>query len=318
MIHSWPAAVIASALGRWRKFSPPQLRLLVACGAVFALGQNGSATPGYGPDLLLPAYAKKYGVEEDELRQVIARIGSKNHFNGARNPRAQYRKEMMGVYTPHHVYSHIAGIDIVRAPVPGGQGEAQYYVLEDNLRTPSGVSYMLENREIMLRLFPELFARHRVAPVENYPDELLATLKSVAPASTSSDPTVVLLTPGVYDIDRSLVVSRDDTVVLGPVSFDQGSTFNYDTPGVPAATTGGKIGCLIPGQSDTTPSMHIYLTGTPHFHCFGCGAGGILASLQQSLGPETQFTGYEIAPDAMNGLKTNLAGSKKLVTSEIV
>jgi uncharacterized circularly permuted ATP-grasp superfamily protein len=58
---------------------------------------------------------------------------------------------------------------------------------------------MLENREIMLRLFPELFARHRVAPVENYPDELLATLKSVAPASTNSDPAVVLLTPGVHN-----------------------------------------------------------------------------------------------------------------------
>src|SRR5437660_267566 len=74
-----------------------------------------------------------------------------------------------------------------------------FYVLEDNTRTPSGVSYMLENREIMLRLFPELFSRHRIAPVENYPDELLATLKSVAPASSSSDPTVVLLTPGPFN-----------------------------------------------------------------------------------------------------------------------
>ena len=74
-----------------------------------------------------------------------------------------------------------------------------FYVLEDNARTPSGVSYMLENREIMLRLFPELFSRYRIAPVENYPDELLATLKSVAPPSASSEPTVVLLTPGVYN-----------------------------------------------------------------------------------------------------------------------
>src|SRR5262249_55503183 len=61
---------------------------------------------------------------------------------------------------------------------------------EMNARTPSGVSYMLENREIMLRLFPELFSRYRVAPVENYPDELLATLKSIAPPTASSDPTV--------------------------------------------------------------------------------------------------------------------------------
>jgi uncharacterized circularly permuted ATP-grasp superfamily protein len=74
-----------------------------------------------------------------------------------------------------------------------------FYVLEDNARTPSGVSYMLENREIMLRLFPELFSRYRVAPVENYPDELLATLKSIAPPTASSDPTVVLLTPGVFN-----------------------------------------------------------------------------------------------------------------------
>jgi uncharacterized circularly permuted ATP-grasp superfamily protein len=108
-----------------------------------------------------------------------------------RNP--VFRPEMNGHKVPHDIYVHIAGIDIVRVEA------GSFYVLEDNARTPSGVSYMLENREIMLRLFPELFSRHRVAPVENYPDELLATLKSVAPASTSSDPTVVLLTPGVYN-----------------------------------------------------------------------------------------------------------------------
>ncbi|HTS40428.1 MAG TPA: circularly permuted type 2 ATP-grasp protein [Xanthobacteraceae bacterium] len=104
-----------------------------------------------------------------------------------------FRPEMNGQKVPHDIYVHIAGIDIVRVDAE------TFYVLEDNARTPSGVSYMLENREIMLRLFPELFSRHRVAPVENYPDELLATLKSVAPDTTSSDPTVVLLTPGVYN-----------------------------------------------------------------------------------------------------------------------
>jgi uncharacterized circularly permuted ATP-grasp superfamily protein len=72
-------------------------------------------------------------------------------------------------------------------------------VLEDNARTPSGVSYMLENREIMMRLFPELFSRHRIAPVENYPDELLATLRSVAPATSTREPIVALLSPGVYN-----------------------------------------------------------------------------------------------------------------------
>ena len=104
-----------------------------------------------------------------------------------------YRPEMHGQKVPHDIYVHIGGIDIVRVDAE------TFYVLEDNARTPSGVSYMLENREIMLRLFPELFARHRVAPVENYPDELLATLDSVAPATASADPTVVLLTPGVYN-----------------------------------------------------------------------------------------------------------------------
>jgi uncharacterized circularly permuted ATP-grasp superfamily protein len=104
-----------------------------------------------------------------------------------------FRPEMNGQKVPHDIYVHIGGIDIVRIDAD------TFYVLEDNTRTPSGVSYMLENREIMLRLFPELFSRHRVAPVENYTDELLATLKSVAPSSGNSDPTVVLLTPGIYN-----------------------------------------------------------------------------------------------------------------------
>ncbi len=85
------------------------------------------------------------------------------------------------------------------ASISSRRRRKHFYVLEDNARTPSGVSYMLENREIMMRLFPELFSRHRIAPVENYPDELLATLKSVAPAKTARDPEVVLLTPGVFN-----------------------------------------------------------------------------------------------------------------------
>jgi uncharacterized circularly permuted ATP-grasp superfamily protein len=102
-----------------------------------------------------------------------------------------FRPEMNGQTVPHDIYVHIAGIDIVRVD------PKTFYALEDNVRTPSGVSYMLENREIMLRLFPELFSGYRVAPVENYPDELLDTLKSVAPPSARGDPIVVLLTPGL-------------------------------------------------------------------------------------------------------------------------
>jgi len=104
----------------------------------------------------------------------------------------QYRPEMQGIDVPNNIYTHIAGIDIVRA------GEGEFYVLEDNARVPSGVSYMLEDRKVMMRLFPELFNRYAVAPVEHYPDLLLDTLRSVAPQGVSS-PTVVLLTPGAHN-----------------------------------------------------------------------------------------------------------------------
>jgi uncharacterized circularly permuted ATP-grasp superfamily protein len=105
---------------------------------------------------------------------------------------AQYRPEMQGVTLPRRIYAHVSGIDIIRT------GPADFYVLEDNLRTPSGVSYVLENREIMMRLFPEAFARHKVAPVGNYPERLLANLRAVAP-NDGGEPTVVLLTPGRYN-----------------------------------------------------------------------------------------------------------------------
>ena len=109
---------------------------------------------------------------------------------------AQFRPEMMGLKVPGDIYSIIAGIDIVRACNPDGSGT--YYVLEDNLRVPSGVSYMLENRKMTMRLFPELFSEHRIAPVAHYPDLLLDTLRAVAPASVN-EPTAVVLTPGMHN-----------------------------------------------------------------------------------------------------------------------
>jgi uncharacterized circularly permuted ATP-grasp superfamily protein len=105
----------------------------------------------------------------------------------------QFRHEMIGRHVPFGIYVHIAGIDLVRT------GEDEFFVLEDNVRTPSGVSYMLQNREVMLRLVPDLVAEHRVAPVESYPDALLATLRSVAPVPAGEEPTIVLLTPGRYN-----------------------------------------------------------------------------------------------------------------------
>ena len=106
---------------------------------------------------------------------------------------AEFRPEMVGWRVPHDIYVHIAGIDVVRT------GEDDFYVLEDNVRTPSGVSYMLENREVMMRVAPDLFADHRVAPVENYPDALLNALRSLAPPAAAGEPTIVVLTPGRFN-----------------------------------------------------------------------------------------------------------------------
>ncbi len=104
-----------------------------------------------------------------------------------------YVAAMQGLTPPHRAYTAIAGIDVVRT------APHDFYVLEDNLRTPSGVSYMLENREMMMRLFPDLCARHGPRPVDHYPDALLATLRSIAPASCEGEPVVAVLTPGLFN-----------------------------------------------------------------------------------------------------------------------
>ena len=103
-----------------------------------------------------------------------------------------FRREMIGLDPPGGVYAHVAGIDIVR------DERGRFLVLEDNLRTPSGVSYMLENRQAMKRTFAPLFERSGVLGIDHYPRELLAALNAVAPPSTLS-PTIVLLTPGVHN-----------------------------------------------------------------------------------------------------------------------
>jgi len=105
---------------------------------------------------------------------------------------SQYRPEMFGVDVPNQIYAHIAGVDLVRT------SESQFYVLEDNLRTPSGVSYMLEDRKMMMRLFPELFRQYPIAPVEHYPQVLLNNLRAVAQTNVQ-EPTVVVLSPGAYN-----------------------------------------------------------------------------------------------------------------------
>ena len=104
-----------------------------------------------------------------------------------------YRPEMQGRRPPGDIWVHIAGVDLVRTD------EDDFHVLEDNVRTPSGVSYMLENREMMMRLFPDLFAEYPVRPVETYTDMLLESLRACAPAGAGSDPCIVVLTPGQYN-----------------------------------------------------------------------------------------------------------------------
>ena len=101
--------------------------------------------------------------------------------------------EMMNVDPPRGIYSHVIGIDLVRT------SESEFVVLEDNTRTPSGVSYMLENRETLMHMFPDLFRRYRVAPVERYPEDLRMTLESVAPEHLDRAPCIVVLTPGQHN-----------------------------------------------------------------------------------------------------------------------
>ncbi|MEM9431429.1 MAG: circularly permuted type 2 ATP-grasp protein, partial [Pseudomonadota bacterium] len=104
-----------------------------------------------------------------------------------------YEPSVAGFRPPEGVFSHIVGIDLVRTSAE------EFFVLEDNCRTPSGVSYMLENREIMMRMFPDLFRMMRVAPIEHYPDQLRRTLASVAPVRCDGEPTIVVLTPGAFN-----------------------------------------------------------------------------------------------------------------------
>ena len=106
-----------------------------------------------------------------------------------------FRPEMVGFDVPGDVYIHICGTDLIR------DGKGEYFVLEDNGRCPSGVSYVLENREVMKRIFPKIFSRHKVRPVGHYAQELLNVLRHVVPKNCANpnEPTVVLLTPGIFN-----------------------------------------------------------------------------------------------------------------------
>src|SRR5271170_7476669 len=104
-----------------------------------------------------------------------------------------FRREMFHVNVPRNIYIHICGSDLIRAK------DGQYMVLEDNGRTPSGVSYVLENRTVMKRVFPALFGAYRVRAIEDYPLNLLQVLRSVAPPHAAGDPSIAILTPGIFN-----------------------------------------------------------------------------------------------------------------------
>ncbi|WJR76046.1 circularly permuted type 2 ATP-grasp protein [Bradyrhizobium sp. NP1] len=205
-------------LSRWLKETPPDALeyrrqeaelLFRRIGITFAVYGDAEAQERLIPFDVIPRImsSREWTILEKGLKQRVRALNMflRDIYHGREILRANivpedlifqnpvFRPEMNGQHVPHDVYVHIAGIDIVRV------NAEEFIVLEDNARTPSGVSYMLENREIMMRLFPDLFARHRIAPVERYPDELLSALRSVAPSSASAEPTIALMTPGIYN-----------------------------------------------------------------------------------------------------------------------
>lgn len=104
-----------------------------------------------------------------------------------------FRREMIGLNVPRDIYISVVGTDLVRLQ------DGQFAVLEDNLRVPSGVSYMLANRQVSKNVFPRLFGSYNVRPIDRYGQALLATLRALVPPNHSPEPTIVLLTPGVYN-----------------------------------------------------------------------------------------------------------------------
>jgi len=177
-------------------------------GITFAVYGENAGTERLIPFDLVPRIipASEWSMLERGLKQRVQALNAFLHdiyheqkiLADGRIPRervlgnSQYRPEMQGVDLPGNIYAHIAGVDLVRA------GEGEWYVLEDNLRVPSGVSYMLENRRMMMRLLPELFATQSIRPVQHYPDMLLKSLHAVSPAGEDA-PTVAVLTPGAYN-----------------------------------------------------------------------------------------------------------------------
>ena len=215
-------------------------RAFLRVGITFAVYGEDAGTERLIPFDLVPRIipADEWAMLERGLKQRIAALnaflgdiyhGQRIIAEGVVPPErvlgnSQYRREMQGMNVPGGIYAHIAGVDLVRADA------GEFVVLEDNLRVPSGVSYMLENRKMMMRLFPELFATQSIRPVQHYPDLLLENLRGVAPDGVDQ-PTVAVLTPGPYNsayfehsflaqqmgvelVEGQDLFVRDDTVYL--------------------------------------------------------------------------------------------------------
>ncbi len=184
-------------------------RLFRRIGITFAVYSEGGDPERLIPFDIIPRVlgSEEWAHLERGLRQRTAALnaflndvyGKREILQAGKVPAAlvlanpAYCQHMVGFTPPGGVFTHVAGIDVVRI------GPEDFYVLEDNCRTPSGVSYMIEDREVMMRLFPDLFSRASVAPISRYPEDLLETLCSVAPERCEGAPTVALLTPGQYN-----------------------------------------------------------------------------------------------------------------------
>ena len=218
MYHSGAVRTPYARLEDWMKTMPAEFRQMKQAEAEALFRRIGITFAVYGeggdPDRLIPfdMFPRVFtGAEWARLeRGIKQRARALNAFlvdvygrgeivKAGRIPanlvyqNEAYEKAVVGFVPPKGVYSHIVGIDLVRT------GPDDFFVLEDNCRTPSGVSYMLENREIMMRMFPELFRANRIQPVDSYSDRLRRTLASVAPAKCKGDPCIVILTPGHFN-----------------------------------------------------------------------------------------------------------------------
>ena len=205
-VRRWLDLALAEDLGRKQREAELMFRRI---GITFAVYSDGGDPERLIPFDMIPRVlsSEEWKVLAAGLTQRVRALNAFLHdaYHGREILRAgripsdlvlqneAFRPEMQDLDVPAGAYTHVAGIDIVRT------GPSEFFVLEDNCRTPSGVSYMLENREAMLRLLPDVIAQHRIAPISHYPEELYEALKAAAPPRCRSEPVVALLTPGPFN-----------------------------------------------------------------------------------------------------------------------